>query len=279
MTIAENHIKFSVVIRNRNKPKQISRLLKVLTEIYSDCVDDIIVIDNKSNQETLSIYSNYIESVRIKRLDEFSYGRALNLGMSFCKNKYVLVMSSHCLPLGTHFFKQISELLLSTTQEVAGIRLTMSAKFFDYSRYLRFKFNSQDESNFFSYSDNGILASGAIVNSSVWNIVKFDENVMAFEDKIWSKEVIDLGFKILPSDSFYYYDTIHKTIKSSVKTYFIENLERRRITKSSFLFTKHIRDIFVNNPKWILKLYVLSISKFFCDIAILFNIIKTKKRD
>jgi glycosyltransferase involved in cell wall biosynthesis len=92
---------FSVLIRNKNKHNQIERLLQILSTFYNDYVNQIVLVDNLSDESCIEIYKKY--NVEIVTIENFSYGGAINLGMSRVKNEWVFLISSHCIPLGIGF--------------------------------------------------------------------------------------------------------------------------------------------------------------------------------
>jgi glycosyltransferase involved in cell wall biosynthesis len=266
-------MKFSVVIRNKNKEIQIERLLKCLTKVYVDFIDEIIIVDNLSNEATKDVYKKFNSYIKVINIENFTYGSALNKGIGLCSNNWILIMSSHCLPLGSLFFQQINNIIFKSNGEIGGIRLTMAQKFFDYERYLRYAYNDKlsfDLKN--NYADSGILANGAVVSKKAWEIVKFDEDVIAFEDKIWSEQILNKEFIIVPCDSIYYYDKRHMNLCNELFSYKTQFGARRVYFKDFSLnpVLKNIKVLFLNNPKSFIKLQILQICKIYYDLKIVF---------
>lgn len=263
-------MKFSVVIRNKNKQKEVERLLKNLTQLYIEFIDEIIIVDNLSNQQTIEGYEKFNKYVKVVNIDMFTYGSALNKGILLCKNQWILIISSHCLPMGSLFFQQISNIIKNSKDVVGGIRLTMAQKFFDYERYLEHFYNNNlNIGN--DFADRGILANGAIISKKAWELVKFDEKVIAFEDKLWSDQIIKKGFVILPCDSLYYYDHKHIKLSNELFSYKTQFGARRIYFKEFNLkpVLENLKIFFLNNPKLFLKRQIIQICKIYYDCKII----------
>ena len=72
--------KVSIVIRCYNEAKHIGKLLNGLTQqTVSDI--EIIVVDSGSSDDTLIIANRYPVKILSITPEEFSFGRALNLGV------------------------------------------------------------------------------------------------------------------------------------------------------------------------------------------------------
>ena len=95
----------SVVIRTKNEEKALEFLLKDLRNRYQDDINEIIVIDNLSVDNTKQICENYNANHVI--IENFSYGGSANLAAQSAKNDIVVLFSAHCYPVSHDFFKLI----------------------------------------------------------------------------------------------------------------------------------------------------------------------------
>ena len=121
---------FSIVIRNKNEASHLEKVLSILKRMYSSDFDDIIIVDNKSTDNSLAIAKKY--NCRIVHIDQFSYGKAINLGIQAAKNNYILLLSAHAVPIGQSFFKN-SLSLLNSKKNIAGLRYINSYANYDRS--------------------------------------------------------------------------------------------------------------------------------------------------
>jgi glycosyltransferase involved in cell wall biosynthesis len=89
----------STVIRTFNSAKTLEPVLQRL-----GCKQDheIIIVDSGSRDRTLQIAAGYGAKV-VHFCGPFNYSRSLNLGFGAAKSPWVLVLSSHCIPLSTDY--------------------------------------------------------------------------------------------------------------------------------------------------------------------------------
>ncbi|MFC2109192.1 glycosyltransferase family 2 protein [Bacteroidota bacterium] len=206
---------FSVVIRNKNESKALDKTLSILTSIYKEDIDEIIIVDNYSTDDSLLIVKKY--ACKIVMIEEFSYGKATNLGIESSKNNYVLLLSSHAVPIGENFFKATIKAFNENTK-VAGIRYI-----YNFENYMRAFDNNFEIKNPLKF---GLMAACGVVNKKVWEEFKFDEKLIAIEDKEWSRRVSNKGYRILEvNQTFFYF--LNRCKKSS-----LERFKRQTFTQS-----------------------------------------------
>ncbi|MBF4465653.1 glycosyltransferase family 2 protein [Flavobacterium sp. LC2016-12] len=184
----------SIIIRNKNEATALESILNILRKIYNDDIDEIIVVDNKSTDESIIVAEKF--KCKIITIENFTYGKAINLGIENAKNDLVLLLSSHAVPIGNSFFKNSIKPFISNP-ELAGLRYINS-----YSNYLRAVQND------FLVNDGlkfGLMAGCAMVNKKIWNKFKFDEKLVFSEDKEWSERVIKEGYQIMDFNETFFY--------------------------------------------------------------------------
>lgn len=185
----------SVVIRNKNQEKALTFLLKNLTERYHDDISEIIVIDNLSTDGSESVSKQY--GARFVTIKEFSYGGSANFAASQCLNDIVVMFSAHSYPVSHDFFKLILE-KFKGRDDLAGLRCLHGPN--DYRNFIN-NISSQKDPN-----KSGLIFSGSAFNKKVWERYPFREDVATFEDKEWSKSVINKGYKIEFVESIFSYE-------------------------------------------------------------------------
>ena len=202
----------SIVIRNKNEAKALEDTLVILTKLYKDDFEEIIVVDNQSTDNSVEVAQKY--HCKIVNISNFSYGKATNLGIEAAKSQYVLLLSSHAIPVGNSFFKNtIKELKKSNT--IAGIRYINS--FENYKRAF------QNNFEVIQPLKNGLMTACALINKEIWINHKFNEDLVASEDKEWSQRIVVNGFKILDFNESYFY-FINRNNNTSLKRYKIETI-------------------------------------------------------
>ena len=247
----------SIVIRNRNEAKALEKTLSILTKLYSDDFNEIIIVDNNSTDESIQIAKSY--NCKIITITDFSYGRAINYGMEVAISKYVLLLSSHSIPIGKSFFKNTLH-ELKKMENIAGIRYVNSI-----DNYIRAIENNFKIKNPLS---EGLLASCCIVNKEVWIENKFNEELIAIEDKEWTDRVMKKGFVVLDlNETFFYF--INRDKKASLKKYKIETIASYKFTKQKPV--KLIKII----VSFFYRIIIKNTQKYFISVRDEFEVLKT----
>lgn len=246
--------KISIVIRNKNESKALDTILNMLNSLYLEYIHEIIIVDNNSTDNSLEIASKF--KCKIVSIDNFSYGRAINYGIAAASSNYILLLSSHSMPVGSHFFYN-SIAAIKKDHSIAGIRFVNS--FDNYKRAFNNNFLVNKPLEF------GLMAACCIISKSVWMNYKFNEDLIACEDKEWSMRVIDSGFRIIDINETYFY-FIKRTDKSLVNRYKNETLVYYQLHQKKF--PALIRIIF----EFLKKIFVINIKTFFKSLKIDFLI-------
>ena len=119
----------SVVIRNKNEANYLKDTLSVLRTNYGSEISEIILVDNLSSDNSIAVAESF--NCIVITIKEFTYGKALNLGIKNAANEYILLLSAHVLPVGSFFFKTALD-EFSKNKNLAGIRFINS-----YDNYIR----------------------------------------------------------------------------------------------------------------------------------------------
>ena len=186
----------SVVIRTKNQEKALTFLLKNLTQRYKDDIDEIIVLDNLSTDNSKNIALEF--NAKFITIEKFSYGGSANVAAQEATNEIVVLFSAHSYPVSHDFFKLIKERFKGRENELAGLRCLHNTN--DYLAFI----NNIDSKN--DYNKAGLIFCGSAFNKRIWKQHNFKSDIHTFEDKEWSKRVIENGFKIEFVPSIFCYD-------------------------------------------------------------------------
>jgi len=188
----------SVIIRNRNEMQHLKSVLRALQ--VQDTPHEVIVVDNCSDDGSVALAQSL--GARVVPVRDFSYGRALNIGMAEAANEVCVILSAHSLPMGPHFLSACQDALRNPS--VAGARCVYAGKGSDTLRWLDPERLVGSESP--DHASKGVLASGCVIRRSTWCSIPFNEHVRAAEDKLWSEAVLRAGWEIVsPAPAFYSY--------------------------------------------------------------------------
>ena len=186
---------FSVVIRNKNEAQYLKKVLHILDTLYKEDIDEIVLVDNLSTDKSVEIAKSY--NCKIVTITNFSYGRAINMGIEASRNNFILLLSAHTIPIGHYFFKSTLT-FLKTKKDVAGLRYINS--FNNYERALENNFTVKEPLKY------GLMAACCIVVKTVWEQHKVNEVLGFSEDKEWSERVVNEGFSIYDiNETFFYF--------------------------------------------------------------------------
>ncbi|SCX92318.1 Glycosyl transferase family 2 [Nonlabens sp. Hel1_33_55] len=175
----------SVVIRTKNQAPALRFLLKNLTERYAGDVDEIVVIDNLSTDNSQQIALNH--GARFETIEKFSYGGSANFAASKATHPIIVIFSAHSYPISHDFFKLIKK-SFDANPNLAGIRCLHNSS--DYRNYINGVTVQQDPNR------SGLIFSGSAFAKAIWQKHPFKEDVATFEDKEWTTRVVAAGYDI-----------------------------------------------------------------------------------
>lgn len=236
----------SVVIRNKNEGVILEKILKLLRSVYADDISEIIVVDNLSTDNSLAVAAQY--NCTCVTIENFTYGRAINMGIAAANEPYVLLLSAHAVPVGNSFFKNTKE-MLKQDLSIAGLRYINS--FQNYWRAAKDNYEVKDGLR------HGLMAACAIVNTSVWEKIPFDESLSFSEDKVWSADVMRQGFKIKDINETFFY-SIRRDATGNLNRWENETLADHIIHKKKFpgsarILGGYLKKSLLQNPSNALK--------------------------
>lgn len=194
-------MKLSIVIRCRNEAGGLTRVFEALRAQRCDFAWEVIVVDNQSTDNTRQLCAEMgAEIVSISQA-EFTYGRALNLGISHARGELVLLLSAHAIPIGAQFL--VGAVAPFEDPTIAAARCLMIgnpdqiASWYS-SRNIRYASNEEQRA-----AETGTkwlgeypTAGCCVLRRSVWETNPFDEQLEANEDKLWASQVLAQGHAI-----------------------------------------------------------------------------------
>jgi glycosyltransferase involved in cell wall biosynthesis len=185
----------SAVIRTFNSAKTLGEVLEGLKLLEGD---ELIVVDSGSTDSTLQIAARYGAKMLIAP-PPFHYSKSLNLGFEEAKNPWVLVLSSHSVPM-------VSDLLGVYRSEIAKFPEDVVVGYAPSTLSGKSDSNlPQKKTSYFcakEYKDVcGVCGNGnSIYRRLAWEELSFDESIRTSEDKLWIMEMIsrERRFAYLP---------------------------------------------------------------------------------
>ncbi len=197
----------SVIIRTKNEERWIGYAIQsVLDHIYKP---EIIIIDNNSEDSTLEIVRHFIQEplldqknqkytkIKIFNIENYSPGRALNLGVKNCTKKYVLIMSAHCILKKINYYNHIKD--LKTFSAIFGKQNPIWNGKKITKRYIWSHFNEKKTINMYSKYEKRFFFHNAISFFEKKILIKhpFHEELAGKEDRYWANKIVSLKYNYL----------------------------------------------------------------------------------
>jgi len=189
----QNSKSCSIVIRCHNEEKHIGKLL---TGIMNQTVKDveIILIDSGSTDATLAIASRYPVKILNIKPDQFSFGRSLNIGCTAASTEFIVIISAHAYPVA----KDWLEKMLMPLRDPAIALVYGKQRGNEITKYSEHKIFERwypEKSNLYQ-SHPFCNNANAAIKKSIWERVRYNEELTELEDLDFAKRVIELGYKI-----------------------------------------------------------------------------------
>lgn len=169
----------SIVIRALNEEKFLPECLRKIKEQSVDAPIEIILVDSGSVDRTVEIaLSHGCKVVEIKK-SEFTFGRALNIGVEQSKFNVIVAISAHCIPVGKKWLSKLVSPIISGHAHMT------------YGSHLASKGSRSSEINYFheKFCHSSGLKNSPLLNNgnsaflkSLWSKRSFNEFLPAQED-------------------------------------------------------------------------------------------------
>lgn len=199
----------SVVIRTKNEERWLRRCLtSVSIQTYRPL--EVVLVDNASKDSTVAIAQEF--GCRVLFIDDcdFSFGRALNLGIDVAQGELIAILSGHCIPLNEKWLTCLSAAFMG--EQVAGVYgrqepLPESDPFDKRDLWTTFGLERRVQRKDFLFHN-----ANSMIRRRVWEETPFSEDISGVEDRDWAKKVLGKGYSIVyePSASVYHYHGIHQ---------------------------------------------------------------------
>ncbi len=210
----------SFVIRTLNEGKTIEEVLKRIFSCNWDGEIEVVIVDSGSEDETLDIASRFgCKIVKIRR-EDWSWGRSLNLGISFTTFPWVFILSGHCFISSKDFVSKAVFLLTNDDMLAAVYGRQIPIDFVDPFEELELLtwFPSCEKDirmGPYSFRWTGISNACCLLRKDSWLKVKFREDVSSMDDGYWAYAVRQKGYALLYSSKFGVYHS-HRFNPSTV---------------------------------------------------------------
>jgi len=196
----------SIIVRTKNESYWIGKCLDAIQQQDYKNIE-IILVDNFSKDNTIRIVKKNFPKVKrvIYKDKKFFPGKAINLGIKKSKGKFIAIVSGHCIPKNKLW---ISNLLKNfTNQKIAAVygkQEPLQTSDFNIVRELTYLFGDDKK---IQTKDPFFHNANSMIRRDVWNKFNFDNKTLHIEDRIWAKEILNKGYKIVydPASSVFHH--------------------------------------------------------------------------
>jgi rhamnosyltransferase len=187
----------SIIIRSYNEERHIGRLLAGIQrqKLYANIAIEIILVDSGSTDSTVSIAKNMGANVISIAKEEFSFGRALNIGCEKATGEILLFASGHVYPVYTDWINKMVEPFQNDDVGLVYGRQTGNY-LTHFSEQQVFNKWYPQQSNF-NQSTPFCNNANCAIRKSLWFQQPYNEALTGLEDLDWANKIMAKGFKIL----------------------------------------------------------------------------------
>lgn len=187
-------MKCSIIIRAFNEEKHIGKLLDGINQQEISHELEVLLVDSGSTDATVRIAEAKGARVIRIRPEEFSFGRALNLGCQAAKGEILLFASAHVYPVYTNWIEKMlapfgdAKVALSYGRQI-GNHLN---KYSEHRLLAKWFPATSNYNQLIPFCNNANTA----IRRSLWEQMPFDETLTGLEDLHWASQLIQKGYKI-----------------------------------------------------------------------------------
>ena len=236
------HPKISIIIRGKNESKWLKILLRELfLQTYKDY--EIIYCDNDSSDNSIEVCKKF-NIKKILKIKKYTPGLSLNKGVKIAKGKYLVFISSHCIPCSKNWLKNLVKFQIDNPNLSASygkqipLPGTNSKNALDMNIIFRDEIIIHHKDPYISNANSIYLADNLKKNL-------FNTNVTNIEDRLWAINETKRGGKIgyNPTAEVFHLHGIHQhndeTLRSQrtvdiLNKNFLKIWNRCKFLKSSY---------------------------------------------
>lgn len=201
-------MKVSFIIRTLNEGITIEEVLQRISALDDDYIKEVIIVDSGSSDNTIEVAKTYCAKIIKIPNGNWSWGRALNVGMNEAAGDYFVIISGHCF-ISRKDFLRVGIQTLNEADASAAYGRQLPIPYLDpfeeyelKNWYPDLKFYVMDFKKLLKGLGVGISNSCAIVKREAWEKIRFNEDVESLEDGIWAFHIVHAGYRLVYSSEF-----------------------------------------------------------------------------
>ncbi len=187
----------SVIIRCRNEERWIGHAIQSVLDQLPGA--EIIVLNNHSTDDSIRIVREFMgfDNVRFLEIEDYTPGRALNVGAREASRDILFVLSAHCVLKVLDLPKIAKELGVHKALFGRQVPIFRGKKITP--RYLWANFGEEKVENFYSVSEDRYFIHNALCFYNRQFLLEhpFDEELAGKEDRYWAKDMVKAGYSYI----------------------------------------------------------------------------------
>lgn len=200
----------SVIIRTKNEERWMRPCLQGVLNQQVDQPVEVVLVDNASTDHTVERALAVCPDLKLVKIADFLPGLALNEGIRAASGDYFVCLSAHCPPVDEHWLANLvrnfdDPKVLGVYGRQVPTRFTSAVDKRDLLLTFGLDRRVQIRDTFFHNANS-------IISREAWERFPFDEAITNIEDRLWGKQVIQAGYRIVyePEAAVYHHHGIHQ---------------------------------------------------------------------
>jgi len=185
----------SVIIRAFNEERWLPHVLEAIArQSYKDF--EVVLVDSGSVDGTRAIAASYGARLVSLRLEDFTFGHSLNVGIRSARGRFLALLSAHAIPTDDEWLARLVHPLRQPAVAMVfggqrGHPVSKFAEARDFERIFPGVPQVMDDDHVFVNNAN------SAVKRARWEEHPFDEGLPGLEDAEWAKYWIPRGHQVL----------------------------------------------------------------------------------
>lgn len=187
--------KFGFLVRTKNEEKWVGYCLQSIKDHFPD--SDIVIVDNDSTDDTLSIARMFQPKVITIAKNNYSPGKALNMGFSELDCDYICCISAHCeiTSVGNDLEQLLGKqgcygVIGRQSPIYKGKRITPINSWQNFSKEAVEEDMPENRRNPEPFFHNAY----SFIPRFMWEKQPFVETISGKEDRRWAKTMKEMGY-------------------------------------------------------------------------------------
>ena len=184
----------SIIIRAFNEEAHIGKLLNGIKHQETGTDLEVILVDSGSKDNTVRIAESYGAKIVRIRPEEFSFGRALNIGCQHASGDILLFASAHVYPVYTNWIDQMlkpfedQKVALTYGRQIGN----QQSKYSEQQLFAKWFPAVSNYNQQIPFCNNANTA----IRRFLWQELPYDETLTGLEDLHWASEILQRGYRI-----------------------------------------------------------------------------------